>query len=695
MIRFAVRVVLLAALATGCATQTGVVRDGETYGVTKGAFRGRWWSYYERGCSYASGGFYTEAEADLRQALVGRTRDAWQARTYGLHFVEYFPNRELGVVSYHAGRLDEAQQYLETSLSQIDTARAHHYLDLVTKARIAKGDLHDANAPTVTMSGTVPVIASRELALDIRATDDIGVARVTVNGRAIPQRGSAAELRFADSALLTEGSHEIAVEARDLADKSTTQTYTVEVDLTGPTIGLFSPRDALVTEDALVHLEGTCVDRNGVVSVTLDGRALEKSEGGKRLDFSSELTLKDGENVFVVTATDVAGNETRSAVRVFKGKPASAAARLWQVRERSPESLRLAGGRTAASLLMTTAAAQDPIVIRIKSPEPDRPYRHNKTLRVSGEVIAKTKVASLEINGEPFETLTGAPKETFNRRIAIDVGVGDDGDGAIVPVKIAAKDDQGHESVQAFDVLVRPVQMDSRESKMPVAILAFAGAGLEPAVTDLLRVSTEAKLVEAGRFRVLDRTRLQDVLTEQQLAAALADPNEAISLGKLTNAHIFLIADVFPRDETGLEIKSRAISTETSDVIATLDVFIEDRNSREAVENACAALAAQLAEVFPRLSGELLAVRPKADGSEMLVNWTKEDGVREGAYLLVVHEDEPWVDETTGEILAEGEIIEVSRGRITRVTSSGSQAKEIKQDTAEVKLEQGMAAITM
>ena len=264
-----------------------------------------------------------------------------------------------------------------------------------------------------------------------------------------------------------------------------------------------------------------------------------------------------------------------------------------------------------------------------------------------------------------------------------------------MPVRIAAKDDQGRESVQAFDVSVRPVHMDSRESRMPVAILAFAGAGLEPATTDLLRVSTEAKLLEAGRFRVLDRTRLQDVLTEQQLAAALADPNEAISLGKLTNAHVFLIADVFARDEAGLEIKSRAVSTETSDVIATLDVFIEDRNSREDVENACVALAAQLGQVFPRLSGELLAVRPKKDGSEMLVNWTKEDGVREGAYLLIVHEDEPWVDDTTGEILAEGEVVEVSRGRITRVTGSGAQAKETKQDTAEVKLEQGMAAITM
>ena len=694
-------VLLLGTVGCGCATQEGLERDGQRYGVTKGVFRGRWWSYYERGTSYLAGEFYAEAEADFGQALVGRGRDTWQARTYGLHFVEYFPNRELGVACYHLGRLDEAEDHLKRSLTQIDTARAHHYLDLVAKAKIAKGDLEDAAAPSVETSlGGGLLVADRAVAMAVRATDDVGVSAVAVNGRTLPQRGSAEDITFEDEILFVEGTHEIRVEASDLADKEAAQTVTVEVDLTGPTIGIFSPEDAAVTDAGSVRVEGTCIDKNGVTSVALDGRELARSEGETKVDFATELALKDGENVFVVVAKDAAGNETRSAVAVYKGDSGSAGARLWRLGQRAPQRLEVAAatGRGALEAVLTgrlaSGAVEDAPAIRLKSPKPDRPYRHNKTLCVSGEVVTTTRVASLSINGEPFEALTGAPKESFNRRIPIDQDQ-DEAAEMMMPITVAAKDAEGRETTEAFEVSVRPIRLDSAESKMPVAVLAFAGSGIEPAVADLLRVTTEAQLHGAARFRMLDRTRLQDVLTEQQLAAVLADPDQAIRLGKLTNAHVFVTADVFTHGEKGLEIKARAISPETSDIVAILDAYIEDKGDTDQVEAGCLAIADQLTKTFPRLSGELLAVRPKPDGNVMLVNWTKEDGIREGVYMLVVQEDEPWVDETTGEVLAEGEVLSVARGRIQRISSGGAQAKEVKQEGEGATLEPGMAAITM
>lgn len=687
----------LGAAIWGCASQEGVVREGARYGVTKGVFHGRWWNYYERGCSYLTGQFYAEAEADFRKAAVGRSRDTWQARTYGLHFVEYFPNRELGVACYHLGRLDEAEQHLTTSLSQIDTDRAHHYLDLVKKARIVKGEIKSDTAPTIETSATEgQLLSSRELPLKIQASDAVGVAQVSINGSALPQRGSVGTFSAEDRLILAEGTHEIRVDVANLADKQTSRTIRVEVDLTGPTIGVVAPLDGTVTEAETVRVSGICVDKNGVVSIAVGDRSLAEAKGDKRIEFASEFPLASGENVFVITAKDRAGNETRSAVRVFRGSKKSAAAILWRRLQLAPESLvqAQAGVDPSAAVLLegTEPSAQGPVSIAVKSPSADRPYRHNKMLCVAGEVRAATKVASLTINGAPFEELTGAPKESFNRRIPIDDA---DGGEKKIPVKIAARDDQGHEASQAIEVSVRPVHLDSRESKMPVAVLAFAGNGIDPALAELLRTTTEAKLQEAGRFRVLDRTRLQDVLTEQQIAAALADPNEAIRLGKMTNAQVFIVADVFARDRNGIEVKARAVSPETTDVVATLDAFADDKNDARKVDGACKGLAAALEKAFPRLSGELLAVRPKADGSEMLVNWTKEDGVHEGMYMLVVKEDEPWVDQTTGEVLEPGEAVEVARGRIERILNNGSQAKEVKQETGEAKLEQGMAAITM
>ena len=101
-------------LLAGCASKENAnyQREGVQYGTTKGVFHGRWWNYYERGSSYLSGKYYAEAMSDLRQALAGRGADTWRARTYGLHFVEYFPNRELGVAYFEQGNLEEAERYL-------------------------------------------------------------------------------------------------------------------------------------------------------------------------------------------------------------------------------------------------------------------------------------------------------------------------------------------------------------------------------------------------------------------------------------------------------------------------------------------------------------------------------------------------------------------------------------------------------
>ncbi|HOZ48320.1 MAG TPA: CsgG/HfaB family protein [Candidatus Hydrogenedentes bacterium] len=683
----------------GCTTQQGLVREGQEYGVTKGVFHGRWWNYYERGCSYQAGGFHEEAAADFEAAIKMRSEDTWRARTYGMHYVEYFPNRELGIARYHLGQLDAAEQSLQRSLDQTDTDRAHCYRDLVTRKRIALGEVNDGSEPQVSTSvDRKTLIACRELPFEIRANDDVGVAAVQMNGKALPQRGSSEEVVFREEVILDEGTHEIEVAASDLADKESKETVEVVVDLTGPTIGIFTPIDPTVTENVTVKLDGVTIDTNGVTSVALSERILAESTGEPRLEFSTEMPLTGGENSFVVVAKDTAGNETRSSLKVFRGRPDSTEARLWLIRQKAPHLLAYAANGFPEMLPVLDLALAEtegaPVEIHLKSPDPERPYRHNRTLRISGDIVAKTKVASLSINGEPFETITGAPKESFNRRIPIDTDESD-GENAKAVITIAATDDAGHEATSAFEVAIRPIQLNSRDSKMPVAVLAFGGSDLDTTTCDMLRVTTEMKLFDSDRFRMLDRTRLQDVLTEQQLAAALADPTQAIQLGKLTNAQVFLVADVFPRDQKGIEVKARAISAETSDIVATMDVFVEDREDSAKVDLACRTLATQVVDRFPRLSGELLSVRPNPSGDELLVSWTQEDGIVEGMYMLVVQEGEPWIDEQTGEVLEPGEIVEVSKARIDRILTSGSKAVVVQRTAEGVEIVQGMAAVTM
>lgn len=719
---------ILAALAVGlilggCAAEQGARQgdDGQTYGTTEGNFRSTWWGYAERGSSYLAGKFYAEAKADLEKALEGRSEDSWRARTYGLHFVEYFPNRELGIVEFHLGNLEAAEAALKTSLDAVDTERAHYYMDLVRREKIAKGSVSDSTEPELAMvvaaasaagapapatpetpqpeaAAPATIISTRELTFEVDTKDDVGVAEVTVNEEKVYQRGATEAnevLAAKKEVVLDEGTHKIQVAAKDLAEKEVKKEVEVTVDLTGPTIGVFSPIEPTVTDHGTVILEGSTVDKNGVVSIAVDQKVVKETPGEKKVDFNSELPLAAGENTFVLAARDVAGNETRSAIKVFQGDPDSSEAKLWLLKQKHPELLQYASA-AGLPLLDLTLSVDDPAAaapaeggeIRLKSPKPDQPYRHNRTLRVSGEVVTQTKVTSLTINGQAVEELTGAPKESFNRRLPIDTTV--EGESKIA-VNIEATDESGKTYTQTFDVDVRPVELSSKESRMPVAVLAFAGANVDAGVTDNLRLTTEAEILAADRFRVVDRTRLQDVLTEQQLSAALADPNEALALGKLTNAFVFLVADVFPHDQAGLEIKARLIDAETSDLIATLDSFVDDKNDAAKITAACKALSEQLSGRYPRLSGEVTSVR----GTDVLVNWTKEDAVQEGAYFLFVKEEEPWKDETTGEVLEPGEFVPVGRGRILSFLGSGVKAQQVQTGEEGATVEQGMPAITM
>jgi len=67
-------------LAACVITETAYEKDGKHYGVIDGAFRGRWYNFYERGLSYADGGYCDEAIADFEAAIALRADDQRRAR---------------------------------------------------------------------------------------------------------------------------------------------------------------------------------------------------------------------------------------------------------------------------------------------------------------------------------------------------------------------------------------------------------------------------------------------------------------------------------------------------------------------------------------------------------------------------------------------------------------------------------------
>ena len=143
-------VLILLFTLSACAAQVprpSYTKEGKAYGKVRGAFRHKWWNYYERGLSFADGRFFEEAVRDLKLAIAKREKDQRMARTYGMHFIDYFPRRELGIVYYQMGDMEAAKAELSRSLSQYPTAKARFYLDRVQKRSGGKERRPGCSAP--------------------------------------------------------------------------------------------------------------------------------------------------------------------------------------------------------------------------------------------------------------------------------------------------------------------------------------------------------------------------------------------------------------------------------------------------------------------------------------------------------------------------------------------------------------------
>ena len=114
---------------------------------------------------------------------------------------------------------------------------------------------------------------------------------------------------------LGDGDHTVTVDATDndgnaAAQKSTT----FKVDTIPPTLNVTSPTEGMITSTQSLTVSGTTNDATSspvTVKISLNGTDQGAVTVGGDGAFSKAVTLKEGANVIVVTATDAAGKSSR------------------------------------------------------------------------------------------------------------------------------------------------------------------------------------------------------------------------------------------------------------------------------------------------------------------------------------------------------------------------------------------------
>ena len=188
-----------------------------------------------------------------------------------------------------------------------------------------------------------------------------------------------------------------------------------------------------------------------------------------------------------------------------------------------------------------------------------------------------------------------------------------------------------------------PKGSDDEWSPRPV-VVSFIGLSdatgpeMPAGVSEGLQIALSDALASTGRFRVVDRELLDDLLAELRLGSSeLADPTTRLRLGKILSASVIATGGLYPAPGRGAEWKLRLIDTETTELRSTDTVSVERPDRIAAAATSLAnEIAPKLARKYP-LKGKIADV----SGGEILIGIGAKHGAKPGMRFAVVEEGEP------------------------------------------------------
>jgi TolB-like protein len=622
------------------------VKDGKVYGKVRGTFRHRWWNYYERGISFAEGQFFPEAVADLKEAIQQRTKDQRMARTYGMHFIDYFPHRELGIVYYEMGSLEAAERELELSLSHFLSSKACFYLDRVRKALIQR-EGREVSPPELAFSFKTDELWTREDPVVISGVveDENYVAGITIRGVPLFLEGSQKCIQFKELLELPQGPHAIEVAAKNLMGKVTRREVVIHVDRQGPIITLDELHFDAVGTGGELRIYGSIYDEAGVSSLRINGQTIPIKEAAE-VPFRATLTT-DADSL-ELQALDRLGNQTSALIPFTSGSVSHAPVMLACVDSD-------VGGHVVARLL----GPKDTCCPSIRlTGWVDSQTVFLEKAYIEGQVSDESAIDSLMINGMPILRRKG--RHIFFSHMA-DLREGEN------VLTIQAGDEAGNTASKKITIIRRIPKALQLAERMSLTALPFEQKGEVSEASLAFQDNLIDGLVNRNRFRVVERDKLDIILEEQKLSRTkLFDKRTALRLGKLAGAQCIIAGSII-ETRTGIEVVARMIDTETSEILATEDVYDEVKDLL-ALRALAEGMAIKFHQEFPLVDG-LVIERKEED-----IFTDLGQDVIELRRRLIVYREEPVKHPVTGKVLGADNKI-MGHARVTQVMPEMSKAE--------------------
>lgn len=621
-------------------------------------FRHRWWNYYQRGIDYAENRKWDQAIADFSAAIDQRVGDQRMARTYGMHFIDYFPFRELGVLYYETGRYQEAQKMLERSIASFPSAKALFFLDQVRRSIIEKSGL-TISPPQLELGFTSQEVWTRDdpVLIQGRAWDDHYVSRVSVNSDPLfLEYGAQKTIAFQSWLSLPEGRHAIVVEAVNLMDQAVQRSVMINVDRHGPLIALEQIVRKMDGKDDVYEIYGRVTDASGVSKVSFND-AVASLPTAPEVPFQYRLPIS--ESSLRIEAVDQLGNVTLAVFEVEK-IPVSA---------NRPAFLAMAGDAenywSLASIL--SGDSRHPPEIELKDWQ-DEQVVYLEKIFLDGVVSDPDAVVQLTINDLPILDRP-AKIAYFNHMVPLVEGTN--------TVSVKATDSRGDQSEKRITIVRKIPQAMALGHRLKVTVLPFEKQGELSAAGIFFQAYIMDALYRRNRFRLVERNALEVILQELKLSqTALMDQQTALRIGRLAAAQSVIVGDII-ENRQGIEIVSRMIDTETSDILAMEDVYSQTKD-RQTMQLLAHGLAMKYHRGFPLVGGKVVSKRGK--------NVITDLGAQEVKLLrrILIYQESPVHHPNTGMFLGVDKEI-LCRARITMVDTQISKAELLGEASNQVR----------
>ena len=211
-------------------------------------------------------------------------------------------------------------------------------------------------------------------------------------------------------------------------------------------------------------------------------------------------------------------------------------------------------------------------------------------------------------------------------------------------------------------------------SRLSVAVIPFEVDKNAAQYKDAVTNEMITVLVNLRRFKVIERSAMDKIVSEQKLqASGFVDDQSAVKLGKIAGADALVIGTVSAAGNS-VKVSARLVDVETAETIIAEDA-ISENSSQEAIDVTVSNVATLLYNELPIIEGDII----KVDPDELFIDIGGLNGVRKGTKCVVFRQGESIKHPITGEILGKkvtrlGEII------IIQVQEKFATVKTIESD---------------